>query len=101
MFSNAHNVEFVDSTFTISGRDVTHNRHVHYHYDSERVRDVWAILRSIPNFRKIYLAMLSKATPGTGLWLIEGDKFRLWLNPNGDIKIFWGSGIRRLSLHTH
>ncbi|KAH6901938.1 hypothetical protein BKA70DRAFT_1435536 [Coprinopsis sp. MPI-PUGE-AT-0042] len=37
--------------------------------------------------------MLSKATLGTGMWLIKGDKFRLWLEPNSDIKIFWGSGI--------
>ncbi|KAH6874258.1 ankyrin repeat-containing domain protein [Coprinopsis sp. MPI-PUGE-AT-0042] len=36
---------------------------------------------------------VSKATLGTGMWLVKGDKFRLWLEPNGDIKIFWGSGI--------
>ncbi|KAH6903022.1 hypothetical protein BKA70DRAFT_1155699, partial [Coprinopsis sp. MPI-PUGE-AT-0042] len=47
----------------------------------------------MPNFRKIYQDMLSKTTPGTGMWLVEGDKFRVWLEPNGDIKIFWGSGI--------
>ncbi|KAH6903055.1 hypothetical protein BKA70DRAFT_1155716 [Coprinopsis sp. MPI-PUGE-AT-0042] len=37
--------------------------------------------------------MMSKATAGTGMWLVKGDKFRVWLEPNGDIKIFWGSGI--------
>ncbi|KAH6902939.1 hypothetical protein BKA70DRAFT_1079825, partial [Coprinopsis sp. MPI-PUGE-AT-0042] len=45
------------------------------------------------NFRKIYLDMISKATPGTGMWLVKGDNFSLWLEPNGDIKILWGSGI--------
>jgi hypothetical protein len=52
------------------------------------------LLQLIPNFRRIYQDMLSKATAGTGLWLLKGDKFRLWLEPNGDIKIFWGSGMR-------
>jgi hypothetical protein len=28
------------------------------------------------------------------MWLLRGDKFCIWLKPNGDIKIFWGSGIR-------
>ncbi|KAH6902979.1 hypothetical protein BKA70DRAFT_1155685, partial [Coprinopsis sp. MPI-PUGE-AT-0042] len=36
--------------------------------------------------------MISRATEGTGMWLLEGDKFRVWLEPNGNIKIFWGSG---------
>ncbi|KAH6916394.1 hypothetical protein BKA70DRAFT_1092729, partial [Coprinopsis sp. MPI-PUGE-AT-0042] len=92
MLSNAHNLQIVGSTCTVIGRDVVHNHNnVHYHY--ERPRDIWAILQSIPNFRNIYYDMLSKATEGTGMWLVKGDKFRLWLEPNGDIKIFWGSGI--------
>ncbi|KAH6916346.1 hypothetical protein BKA70DRAFT_1216542 [Coprinopsis sp. MPI-PUGE-AT-0042] len=91
MFSNAHNLQFVDSTVTNVEGDVVHN-HSHHHY-SERPRDIRAILESIPNFRQIYHDMLSKATEGTGMWLVKGDKFRVWLEPNGDIKIFWGSGI--------
>ncbi|KAH6889043.1 hypothetical protein BKA70DRAFT_1163670, partial [Coprinopsis sp. MPI-PUGE-AT-0042] len=91
MFSNANDLSIVDSTLTVIGGDVVQNHHVHYHH--ERSRDIWAILRSIPNFRNIYHDMLSKATLGTGMWLVKGDKFRLWLEPNGDIKIFWGSGI--------
>ncbi|KAH6889058.1 ankyrin repeat-containing domain protein [Coprinopsis sp. MPI-PUGE-AT-0042] len=90
MFSNARDLQIVDSTNTVAGRDVVYSN-IHYHY--ERPRDIWAILQSIPNFRQIYHDMLSKATPGTGMWLVKGDKFRLWLEPNGDIKIFWGSGI--------
>ncbi|KAH6916393.1 hypothetical protein BKA70DRAFT_1502416 [Coprinopsis sp. MPI-PUGE-AT-0042] len=91
MLPNARDLQIVDSTLTVVGRDVNHNHSVHYHY--ERPRDIWAILESIPNFRNIYHDMLSKATQGTGMWLVKGDKFRVWLEPNGDIKIFWGSGI--------
>ncbi|KAH6906766.1 hypothetical protein BKA70DRAFT_1150947, partial [Coprinopsis sp. MPI-PUGE-AT-0042] len=90
MFPNARDLQIADSAFTAIGGDVVHNN-VHYHY--ERRRDIWAILESIPNFRSIYYDMLSKATVGTGMWLVKGDKFRLWLEPNGNIKIFWGSGI--------
>ncbi|KAH6901948.1 hypothetical protein BKA70DRAFT_677295 [Coprinopsis sp. MPI-PUGE-AT-0042] len=90
---SARDLQIVDSTLSVVGGDVVHNdiRNVHYHY--ERSRDIWAILASIPNFRNIYQDMLSKATLGTGMWLVKGDRFRLWLEPNGDIKIFWGSGI--------
>ncbi|KAH6889048.1 ankyrin repeat domain-containing protein 50 [Coprinopsis sp. MPI-PUGE-AT-0042] len=91
MLSNARELQIVDSTLTVAGRDAVHNHSVHYHY--ERTRDIRAILQSIPNFRQIYHDMLSKATLGTGMWLLKGDRFRLWLEPNGDIKIFWGSGI--------
>lgn len=80
------------STLTAVGGDV----HNHY-YHPESQRDIWAALRSIPNFRKIYLDILSRATPKTGMWLLKGSEFRLWLEPNGDITIFWGSGIRRLT----
>ncbi|KAH6889045.1 ankyrin repeat-containing domain protein [Coprinopsis sp. MPI-PUGE-AT-0042] len=90
MFSNATDLKIVDSSLTVAGGDVVYNN-IHCHY--ERPRDVWAILHSIPNFRQIYQDMLSKATLGTGMWLLKGDKFRLWLEPNGDIKVFWGSGI--------
>ncbi|KAH6909928.1 hypothetical protein BKA70DRAFT_1148496, partial [Coprinopsis sp. MPI-PUGE-AT-0042] len=89
MFQGARNLQFANSTFSVAGGDVVHN---HY-YNEERPKDIWASLQSIPNFRSIYQDMLSKVTPGTGMWLLEGDKFRLWLDPNGDIKIFWGSGI--------
>ncbi|KAH6905323.1 ankyrin repeat-containing domain protein [Coprinopsis sp. MPI-PUGE-AT-0042] len=50
-------------------------------------------LREIPNFRKIHQDMLAKATPDTGLWLFRGEKWGLWLEPDGDIKILWGSGM--------
>ncbi|KAH6887857.1 hypothetical protein BKA70DRAFT_71692 [Coprinopsis sp. MPI-PUGE-AT-0042] len=52
-----------------------------------------SILQAIPNFCKIHQDMLAKATPGTGMWLLRGRRFSLWLEPNGDLKILWGSGI--------
>ncbi|KAH6904465.1 hypothetical protein BKA70DRAFT_535092 [Coprinopsis sp. MPI-PUGE-AT-0042] len=97
MFHGAHDLQFANSTFSVVGRDAVSNYNHHFHYD--RPKDIWAVLQSIPNFRRIYQDMLSKATPGTGVWLLKGDKFRLWLEPNGDIKIFWGSGIRKSSRH--
>ncbi|KAH6884376.1 hypothetical protein BKA70DRAFT_1084358, partial [Coprinopsis sp. MPI-PUGE-AT-0042] len=45
------------------------------------------------NLRAIHLDILSKATPGTGVWLLKTNKFILWLDPNGDLKILWGTGI--------
>jgi hypothetical protein len=91
MFVGAQNPHISNSTFNVAGGDNIVNHHYHY----QRPRDIWGILQNLPNFRRIYLDMLSKATPGTGVWLVKGDKFSLWLDPNGDIKIFWGSGIRR------
>jgi hypothetical protein len=96
VFSNAHDFQIADSTVTVAGRDVVHNHNHSHHYYSEPPKNkLWEVLELVPNFRKIYHDMLSKATEGTGLWLLKGERFRVWLKPNGDIKIFWGSGMRR------
>jgi hypothetical protein len=92
MFLGTQGVQIAGSSLSVAGGDVVNNN-IHYHYDVPR--DIRAILQSIPNFRKIYQDMLSLVTPDTGLWLVEGGKFRIWLEPNGNIKIFWGSGIRK------
>jgi hypothetical protein len=97
---DAHDFQIINSTLSAAGRDVNNYTHSH-HYHYQHPKNIWAILHSIPNFRQIYQDMLSKATDGTGMWLLKGDKFRLWLDPNGDIKIFWGSGIRRCSSVKH
>jgi hypothetical protein len=100
-FSNTHDFQIVNSTIAVAGRDyVVHNHNVHYH-PNPHIDKLRAMLQSVPNLRKIYQDMLSKATAGTGLWLLKGDKFRVWLKPNGDIKIFWGSGMRMLAFNTH
>lgn len=99
MFPYANDLQIAGSTFNnVRGGQVINNYNLKH---SEPLKDIWAIFRSIPNFRRIYLDMLSKATDGTGMWLLEGDEFRIWLEPNGDIKIFWGSGMRTLPFHTH
>jgi hypothetical protein len=92
MFSGAHDLQIVNSHFTVVGES---SNHVHHHYGGKR--DIWAILQLVPNFRDIYHDTLEKITPKTGMWLVEGAKFSVWLEPNGDIKIFWGSGIRKSS----
>jgi hypothetical protein len=94
MFNGAHDLQIVNPHFTVVGGG---NNHVHHHYGTGLKRDIWAIMQLVPNFRDIYHDMLEKITPGTGMWLVEGDKFRVWLEPNGGIKIFWGSGIRKWS----
>jgi hypothetical protein len=98
-FSNAHDFQIANSTIAVAGRDYNvvhnHNHNVHYHSNLP-LNILRAVLHSVPNFRRIYQDMLSKATTGTGVWLLKGDKFRLWLEPNGDIKILWGSGMRTL-----
>ncbi|KAH6909867.1 ankyrin repeat-containing domain protein [Coprinopsis sp. MPI-PUGE-AT-0042] len=74
----------------LAGRDF----HVHKHYHSypDRV-DITAILDGIRNLRKVHLDVLSKATDGTGVWLLRNEKFIIWLDPNGGLKIMWGIGI--------
>ena len=52
------------------------------------------VLRLIPNLRKIHLDVLSKATPGTAVWILKTKNFLLWLDPDGNLKILWGTGIR-------
>lgn len=99
MFVGASNLQITGSTLSVAGGDVVHNNSIHYHYGRPRESSIWEVFESIPNFRRIYLDMLSKATLGTGVWLVKSDKFRVWLEPNGDLKIFWGSGIRQCSLH--
>jgi hypothetical protein len=90
MFTDGRDLQIVGSNLSVVGGDV----HNHSHYYAEGVEGIWVALESVPNFRDIYYDILEKATDGTGMWLVKGDKFRVWLEPNGDIKIFWGYGIR-------
>jgi hypothetical protein len=103
-FSNAHDFQIANSTIAVAGRDynVVHNHNHSVHYHSNPPMDILqVVLQSVPNFRRIYQDMLSKATAGTGVWLLKGDKFCIWLEPNGEIKILWGSGIRTLLSSAH
>ncbi|KAH6869461.1 hypothetical protein BKA70DRAFT_373755 [Coprinopsis sp. MPI-PUGE-AT-0042] len=77
-----------------AGRDVNVNI-IHNHYPSypDKV-DITAILGAIRNLRTIHSDNLSKATPGTGVWFFKTKMFLMWLDPNGHLKIIWGTGIR-------
>ncbi|KAH6903527.1 hypothetical protein BKA70DRAFT_1081027, partial [Coprinopsis sp. MPI-PUGE-AT-0042] len=45
------------------------------------------------NFRKIQMATLGRATPGTGEWILAWETFLIWLDSDGFLKILWGSGM--------
>ena len=100
ILANAHNVQITGGALTIVQGSV-------YNYPEgcgklEIEAAIWKALHAVPNFRKIYQDMLGKATEGTGIWLLKNENFRVWLEANGDIKIFWGSGMRESigSAHT-
>lgn len=83
-------VQINDGNVSVAGRD----NHIHTHMHYGMTINLESVLREIPNFRKIHQDTLAKATSGTGVWLLKGRTFSVWLAPNGDIKIMWGSGIR-------
>ncbi|KAH6910145.1 hypothetical protein BKA70DRAFT_117106 [Coprinopsis sp. MPI-PUGE-AT-0042] len=92
----AQNVQINGGNLTSAGRDV-HN-HTHFHeapqHDCEAAKaDLISALESIDNFRQIQQDTLSKATPKTGEWIFEYEKFPIWRDPKSDIKTLWGSGI--------
>ncbi|KAH6903513.1 hypothetical protein BKA70DRAFT_599158 [Coprinopsis sp. MPI-PUGE-AT-0042] len=49
-------------------------------------------LESLPNHRTTHIEILGKATPRTGQWLLKWEKYWLWLESTGKLKIFWGVG---------
>ena len=63
-------------------------------YNNEPNNKLKAILDAIANFRQIQQDTLSKATPGTILWLFESEEFKLFIDIDGTLKIMWGSGMR-------
>ncbi|KAH6909717.1 hypothetical protein BKA70DRAFT_1187477 [Coprinopsis sp. MPI-PUGE-AT-0042] len=82
----------VTGPLNVAARDV-HN-HIHYHRaETTSDVDIPPILESVPNFRGIQIATLGRATPGTGLWIVECQAFRLWLDPDGWLRIMWGYGM--------
>jgi hypothetical protein len=81
----------VTGPLNVAGRDVNN-----YYYRVESTSDfhVPYTLYSVPNFRGIQIATLGRATPGTGLWIVEFEQFRIWLDPEGWLRIMWGYGMR-------
>lgn len=55
--------------------------------------DILSALRLVRNLRRIHLDILSRATPGTGVWFLKTDKYLIWLDLHGNVKILWGTGI--------
>ena len=91
-----HGITANHGNVVVAGRDVTNN---HYYGQPEPPMDsIEDVLRLIPNLRRIHLDVLSKATPGTAVWIIRTKYFLLWLDPNGNLKILWGTGIREFSV---
>ncbi|KAH6884371.1 hypothetical protein BKA70DRAFT_140498 [Coprinopsis sp. MPI-PUGE-AT-0042] len=85
-----HGITINQGDLTLAGRDVIIQNHYHSYPDKV---DISAVLGAIGNLRNIHLDILSKATPGTGVWLFKTDYFLIWLDLNGDLKILWGTGI--------
>ena len=91
----AHDVRVENSNINVTGSD---HRVIHNHfYNHEPDNKLKAILDAILNFRKIQQDTLAKATPGTILWLLECDEFKLFVDIDGNLKIMWGSGMRMLN----
>lgn len=81
-----------DANLNVAGRDL--NIHQYLSGGSTAGLDIIGVLDSIRNLRKIHQDILSKATPGTGDWFLKIGPFLIWLDPNGNLKILWGTGIR-------
>ncbi|RXW14148.1 hypothetical protein EST38_g11707 [Candolleomyces aberdarensis] len=46
---------------------------------------------SATDVKRIHADTLAKRTPGTGIWLVEGDQFTLW--SRGERKVLWVTGM--------
>lgn len=83
-------VQVIGGNLTIA----TGNVHHHEYYIMAEA-SVPSVLDHVSNFRGIQITTLGKATPGTGIWLLRWDKFILWLDLDGWLRILWGSGMRK------
>ncbi|KAH6905411.1 hypothetical protein BKA70DRAFT_1192258 [Coprinopsis sp. MPI-PUGE-AT-0042] len=83
----------VTGPLNVAARDITQVHNYYYRVESPNDASIPPILESVPNFRGIQIATLGRATPGTGLWIVECETFRLWLDPDGWLRIMWGYGM--------
>lgn len=93
LVQQANNLSAINGNVVVAGGNVT--IHNHYYANPQQAISIVEVLRLVPNLRKIHLDVLSKATPGTAVWILQTEYFLLWLDPNGDLKVLWGTGIRR------
>ena len=82
-----------NGNFTQAGGNVSIQNH--FYGQTGPSITISEILRRVPNMRKIHLDILSKATTGTGIWVLKTKKFTLWLDPSSGLRILWGTGIRK------
>ncbi|KAH6901145.1 hypothetical protein BKA70DRAFT_710785 [Coprinopsis sp. MPI-PUGE-AT-0042] len=88
------NVQIGAGNVNLVGRDLVHvHHHHHYHGTPESQVEIPPILKRVPNFRKIHIATLGRATPGTGDWIQVWKEWCIWLSSDGYIRILWGSGM--------
>ena len=88
----AHGIA-TNGNFVQAGGSVTIVQN-NYAGQSSSIVNILDLLHLVPNLRRIHLDTLSKATPGTGIWLFRTEHFLLWIDPDGNVKILWGSGMR-------
>ncbi|KAH6909719.1 hypothetical protein BKA70DRAFT_1425448 [Coprinopsis sp. MPI-PUGE-AT-0042] len=83
----------VTGPLNVAARDVNNVNNYYHRVESPNSARIPPILESVPNFRGIQIATLGRATPGTGLWIVKCEMFRLWLDPDGWLRIMWGYGM--------
>ncbi|KAH6880898.1 hypothetical protein BKA70DRAFT_187284 [Coprinopsis sp. MPI-PUGE-AT-0042] len=54
--------------------------------------DILWVFESVPDYQNLQIEVLGKAASRTGQWLLKWEKYSLWLEPNGDLKVLWGFG---------
>ena len=101
----AHGIAVAQGSFVQAGGNVslhTHHHtqyhahnHIHDHGVPQQSTNILEVLRLVPNLRQIHKDVLFKATQGTAIWIFKTDYWLLWLDPNGKLKMLWGTGIRR------
>ena len=89
----AQGISVAQGNFVQAGGNVSFN--THYHGVPQQAINILEVLRLVPNLRQIHKDVLFKATSGTAIWIFKTDYWLLWLDPNGNLKILWGTGIRR------
>ncbi|KAH6879581.1 hypothetical protein BKA70DRAFT_207350 [Coprinopsis sp. MPI-PUGE-AT-0042] len=83
----------VTGPLNVAARDINQVHNYYNRVESSNDASIPLILELVPNFRGIQIATLGRATPGTGLWIVECEMFRLWLDPDGWLRIMWGYGM--------
>ena len=101
MVQQLHGVQTHHGNISLAGGNITSFQNNYYGQPEPTMNSIEDLLRLVPNLRKIHLDVLAKVTAGTAVWILKTRYFLLWLDPNGNLKILWGSGIREYSLDVY